>query len=77
LTSRTENNIGSGYTFGENHDKWVGVLTQNGVPDILANIPSMPVAYVYSVYMDFSELPIDQRPEFIPILEVKHDICGN
>jgi len=44
-----EDNVPAMSTLGENHDQLVDYLRDNGVPDLLANIPTMPPAYVYSV----------------------------
>jgi len=44
-----EDNVPAMHTLGENHDQLVDYLTDRGVPDWLANIPTMPPAYVYSV----------------------------
>ena len=68
--------MASGYTFGEVHDSWVGTLTENGVPDIIANIPTMPPAYLWSIYSDLSELPMEDRPQYYPLFELRHDLCG-
>ncbi|WP_167527627.1 NHL domain-containing protein [Desulfosarcina alkanivorans] len=76
ISSFIENNVGSGYTFGETHDGWVGDLTEHGIPDVIANIPSMPPAYLWSIYKDLSELPIDERPQNFPLFEMRHDLCG-
>ncbi len=36
-----EKYVPAGYTFGETHDGFVDVATSVGIPDLLANIPSM------------------------------------
>ena len=36
-----EKYVPAGYTFGETHDSVVDVATSAGIPDLLANIPSM------------------------------------
>lgn len=36
-----ERNVPAGYTFGEMHDGFVDAATSVGIPDALANIPSM------------------------------------
>ena len=40
-----ENHVPAGRTFGEMHDRFVDVATKSGIPDWLANIPSMIPAY--------------------------------
>nr|WP_321402208.1 RHS repeat-associated core domain-containing protein [uncultured Desulfobacter sp.] len=70
-----ENNVASGYTFGETHDSWVEYLTDQGYLDTLVNIPTMPAAYVWSIFKDNAELPSDQRPKLFPIIEIKFDLC--
>ncbi len=65
-----ENNVGSGRTFGELHDAWVNSLTNAGVPDPLANVPTMLPAYLEAIRRDFSELPPEDRPDDFRILEI-------
>lgn len=66
-----ENNVASGYTFGETHNKWVEDLTDRGFPDPLVNVPTMAPAYFCAIYKDNSKLPSEQRPENFPIIEVR------
>jgi RHS repeat-associated protein len=47
-----EHNIPAGWTFGHNHDAFVGFATGMGIPDLLANIPSMPALYIFSVMQE-------------------------
>ena len=61
-----ENNIASGYTLAEIHDNWVDVLTNKGIPDIMANVPTMIPAYYCAVYNDNSKLPAEKRPINFP-----------
>jgi hypothetical protein len=44
-----DENIPAGHTAGVFHDDMVGFLTAQGIPDWVVNIPTMPVAYVFSV----------------------------
>jgi hypothetical protein len=37
--------VPAGYTFGETHDSFVDAATKAGIPDWLANIPSMGIMY--------------------------------
>jgi RHS repeat-associated protein len=73
-SSFIERNLGSGRTFSENHDALVDALTNNGVPDIIANIPTIIPAYIGSIAQDISELPPEDRPKF-PLLEIRFDLC--
>lgn len=42
--------VPGGHTFGTNHDAFVGYMVETrGVPDIVANLPSMPPVYLYSL----------------------------
>ncbi|MEN8169442.1 MAG: RHS repeat-associated core domain-containing protein [Pseudomonadota bacterium] len=66
-----ENKIGSGWQFGKNHDSFVEVVTQCGVPDILANVPSMLPVYLYTIVNDYSELPPEKRPENFRLIEIR------
>jgi hypothetical protein len=40
-----EQYVPAGYTFGEMHDTFVDAATRAGIPDLLANIPSMIPMY--------------------------------
>ena len=44
-----ENFIPGGYTFGQVHDRVVGELLDQGFPDLIANVPTMPLAYAYAL----------------------------
>ena len=66
-----ENNVASGYTFGEVHDPLVDRLTSAGVPDILANVPTMLPAYFYAKWKDGQVLPVEERPQSFNILEMR------
>ncbi|MHA7602763.1 RHS repeat-associated core domain-containing protein, partial [Alicycliphilus sp. T452] len=50
LVSRLiEDYVPAGRTFGETHDSLVDALHAGGVPDLLANVPSMIPAFVMAV----------------------------
>jgi hypothetical protein len=49
IGSFIEKYVPAGRTFGELHDSLVDVLTRAGVPDVLANIPTMPLSF-YAAY---------------------------
>jgi RHS repeat-associated protein len=68
-----ENNVASGYTFGEVHDGWVGALNPNGngAIDLLVNVPSMPLAYVVAIIKDNNEKSPEDRPESFPIFQCR------
>ncbi|MFZ4404215.1 MAG: hypothetical protein ACOYOK_08960 [Pseudobdellovibrionaceae bacterium] len=56
--------VPAGYTFGESHDSFVDWAKSKGVPDVLANIPSMIPLYVYSVGLETSRsLGLASHPE--------------
>jgi len=41
--------VPAGHTFGTNHDAFVGwAVNEAGIPDLFANVPSMPFVYVVS-----------------------------
>ena len=44
-----ESYVPAGYTFGQNHDRFVDWGRGLGAPDLLVNIPSMIPLYGYSV----------------------------
>ncbi|NJD69194.1 MAG: RHS repeat-associated core domain-containing protein, partial [candidate division NC10 bacterium] len=44
-----EQDVPAGYTFGEMHDSFVDAATRSGIPDWLANIPSMIPVYPVAV----------------------------
>jgi hypothetical protein len=50
----------AGYTFGLNHDRLVAQLTNLGIPDVIANVPSMPLAYVVSYFQEMRNGIIEQ-----------------
>ena len=45
ISEYIEQHVAAGYTFGEMHDRFVDIATKAGVPDRLANIPSMILIY--------------------------------
>lgn len=47
-----QHRVAAGYTFGENHDSFVDWARSKGVPDVLANIPSMLPVFAYSVVQE-------------------------
>jgi RHS repeat-associated protein len=49
-----EKYIPAGYSFGQNHDAFVDWATSKGVPDGIANIPSMIPLYLYSLKLEVS-----------------------
>ncbi|MEK2645513.1 RHS repeat domain-containing protein [Bdellovibrio sp. BCCA] len=54
ISEAIERYIPAGYTFGQSHDTFVDWATSKGVPDWLANIPSMIPAYVYSIGLEIN-----------------------
>lgn len=66
-----ENNVGSGWEFGNKHDQFVDKLTDLGIPDPLINIPSMLPVYLYSIGSDMCEMPEEERPKYFPLLEIR------
>ena len=44
-----ENVVPGGYTFGQIHDQFNGDLVNAGVPDLLANVPTMPICYAWAL----------------------------
>ncbi len=43
----------SGHRFAVNHDKLVDFLVkEHKIPDIIANIPTMPAAFIYSLFQE-------------------------
>ena len=44
-----DNILPGGHTTAVNHDKLVDVLVRSGVPDLLANFPTMIPTYVFSL----------------------------
>lgn len=49
IGSFIDNYIPAGHVFGTSHDALVDSLVSMGVPDSLANIPTMPIVYINSV----------------------------
>ena len=45
----SQTRVPAGYTFGQMHDELVTNLTNAGVPDWLANIPSMIPEYIAAI----------------------------
>jgi hypothetical protein len=52
ISNFIERNIPAGRTLGEVHDALVDTLTKLGVPDIVANVPTMPGAYMAGVGLE-------------------------
>jgi RHS repeat-associated protein len=75
ISSFIENNVGSGYTFGQAHDALVDYLTSHYVPDPIANIPTMVPAYLWAITKDMSTLSDDQKPNYFPIIEIRFGTC--
>jgi RHS repeat-associated protein len=44
-----DNHVPAGHTFGAMHDSAVGNMRSNGIPDWIANVPSMPGIYMAAV----------------------------
>jgi RHS repeat-associated protein len=44
-----ETQVPAGYTMAQIHDKWVQSLTDAGMPDVLANTPTIQAAYYVAV----------------------------
>jgi len=70
ISNFVENHVASGHTFGDVHDNVVETLTDLGVPDPIANVPTMLPVYLWSVIKDLWDLPIEERPDIFPVLEV-------
>lgn len=51
ISSFIEKYVPAGQTLAEIHDPLVGKLTSAGLPDIIANIPTMPLAYIAAGYL--------------------------
>ena len=47
------------HTFGAIHDSWVDDLVKRGWVDSLANIPTMPVAYLEATLMNLAQDILD------------------
>jgi RHS repeat-associated protein len=55
--------VPAGHTFAVMHDAFVGELWDAGVPDLIANIPTMPLVYVMAVLQELdNSLPKPQEP---------------
>lgn len=52
ISSAIEKYVPAGRTLGEVHDPLVDALTRAGVPDVLANVPTMPSAYAGAVGLE-------------------------
>ena len=61
-----EDNFPEAHYFAAVHDSWVGKLVDGwGLPDILVNIPSMPIAYIFG----FLASSYDKLADFINYLQ--------
>lgn len=61
-----ENNFPEAHYFAAVHDSWVDKLVSGwGLPDILVNIPTMPVAYIFA----FLSTSYDSFADFINYLQ--------
>ena len=47
-----DDHLPGGHTFAVNHDNFVGTAVSAGVPDVVANVPSMPWIYVTSFFQE-------------------------
>jgi RHS repeat-associated protein len=64
VSTLIEMRVPAGYTFGGMHDSFVDMATQAGVPDLLANVPSMPFVYVAAFFTEIlRSLGIIDQPE--------------
>jgi RHS repeat-associated protein len=66
-----EKHVASGWEFGKKHDKFVDKAKQCKIPDPIINIPSMVPVYLYSVIKDNSEMSVEDRPEYFPIINIE------
>jgi hypothetical protein len=66
-----EQNVGSGWEFGKNHDRFVDKATACGMPDPVVNIPTMLPVYLYSIAKDIYTMPAADRPKYFPVLEIR------
>ncbi|MEO6421701.1 MAG: RHS repeat-associated core domain-containing protein [Candidatus Nitrotoga sp.] len=53
ISSFIENYVPVGRTLAEIHDPLVGALTRAGLPDIIANLPTIPLVYIVASYLEF------------------------
>jgi len=64
VSSFIERYVPAGRTLGEIHDPLVAVLTRAGVPDLLANKPTMPSSYLAAIALEIlRSLGIEKQPE--------------
>ena len=55
MTSPFEKYAPNFHRTGDVHDEWVDALTSWGVPDLLANVPTMVPAFVYALGLNLYE----------------------
>ena len=56
ISSFIEKYVPAGRTLAEIHDPLVDALKRAGLPDVIANIPTMPAAYVAASYLELLRL---------------------
>lgn len=67
VSNPIETRVPAGYTFGEMHDSFVDRATKAGVPDLLANVPSMPFVFVGAFFTEIlRSLKIVAQPKQEP-----------
>lgn len=63
ISSFIEKYVPAGRTLAEIHDPLVDVLTRAGIPDPIANIPTMPLAYIAAVNREIRRsLGLEKQP---------------
>ena len=74
-----ENYGPAGHTFGTNHDAFVDYMTKGlGVPDLIANFPSMPGIYIESVRQEFNNSIVNTLNRILDInLEIPYRHSAN
>ena len=64
ISNFIERFVPAGRTFAEIHDPLVGALTRSGVPDSIANVPTMLPAYVAGVALEvLRSLGLESQPK--------------
>lgn len=54
-----EDNIPAAHTFGTVHDEMVDTLVGAKIPDIIINVPTMPIAFVTAVVIETTNSIVD------------------
>jgi|TARA_B110000902_G_scaffold265956_1_gene351921 hypothetical protein len=69
--------VPAAHTFGTIHDGVVDALTSLGVPDVVANVPTMSVSYAAAIYIETARSIAESLGLNIPSPDKHHEDVEN